>query len=245
MASAQAYRVRSTVPRFEAGIVRDATRVAQAQRFRDSVIERQTGARPVEDRFDALSEHLVVRDTDSDELVGACRVLSPRDAMRAGGYHADLHFDTALLIVLRDRMVEIDAPCVHPHYRFENVVTHLWSALARYLIENRHDYLLGSAAVPLLDGGHVAASAYRIACARFLSPDDYRVFPRRRLPLETLSDTRAVTPPPLLKCYLELGAWVCGEPAHLLDTATAEFPILLPLARMQGRHARSFLAQAI
>ena len=59
MASAQACRVRSAMPRFEAGIVRDGTRVAQAQRFRDGVIERRTGARPVEDRFDAHCEHLV------------------------------------------------------------------------------------------------------------------------------------------------------------------------------------------
>jgi putative hemolysin len=245
MASAQVCRVRPYTPKFEARIQRDGTGIAEAQRFRESVIERDTGQRPIEDRFDACGEHLVVRETESEEIVGACRILAPRDAQRAGGYEADRHFDTALLIVLRERMVEIDGPCVHPHYRFENVVAYLWTALARYLIENRHDYLLGTAGVSLRDGGHVAASTYRLACARFLSPDDYRVFPHRRLSLDALSDTRPVVLTPLLKSFVELGAWVCGEPAFAPRVAQARFPILLPLARMQGRHARHFLSHAV
>jgi putative hemolysin len=189
-------------------------------------------------------QHLVVREMDIDRIAGSCRLLAPRDALRAGGYQADRDFDTALLIVLRNRMVEVDRLYVHPHYRFENIVTRLWSALARYLIENRHDYLLATAPVSLLDGGHVAASAFRNACARYLSPDDYRVFPRRRLPLENLSDTRAIPLPALLKGYLEMGGWLCGEPAHDVESGSANFPILVPLARMQGRDARRFLAQA-
>jgi putative hemolysin len=245
MATAELSRARPYTPRFETCIVRDGTRIAQAQRFRESVIERQTGVRPVEDRFDAHGEHLVVLETGSGEIAAACRVLSPADARRAGGYEADRHFDTTLLIVLRERMVEVDGPCVHPHYRFENVVTYLWSALARYLIENRHDYLLATAGVSMRDGGHVAASTYRFACARFLSPDDYRVFPHYRVPLESLSETRPVILPASLKGYLEQGAWICGEPALIAQHTRADFPVLLPLARMQGRHARRFLSQAV
>jgi putative hemolysin len=225
-------------------LARDGAAIAHARRFHDQVVERDTGHRPREDRFDAHCEHLVVREGDSGRIVGSCRVLSPRDALRAGGHQADRDFDPALLIVLRDRMVEVDPPCVHPHYRFESVVTRLWSALARYLIENRYDYLLATAQVSLLDGGHVAASSYRHACARYLSPDDYRVFPRRRLALESLSDTRTIEMPALLKLYLEMGGWICGEPAHRVESGSASFPILVPFARMQGRDARRFLAQA-
>jgi putative hemolysin len=245
MASAQVCKVRPYTPKFDTGIVRDGTGIAQARRFRDSVMQRETGQLPMDDRFDAFGEHLVVRESESGEIVGACRILAPRDAQRAGGYEAERHFDTALLIVLRDRLVELDGPCVHPHCRFENVITYLWSALARYLIENRHDYVLATAGISLRDGGHVAASTHRLACARFLSPDDYRVFPYQRLALENLSDTRPVILHALLKGYVELGAWVCGEPAVMPRLAQAHFPVLLPLARMQGRQARQFLAQAV
>jgi putative hemolysin len=244
MASAAACRVDAQVTRFEVGLARDPGRIAQARELRRHCLGTAAAPDPGEERFNEHCEHLVVRDVASDDIVGAYRILGPQDAGRYGGYYADRDFDLALLIVLRDRMLEVDRPCVHPRFPFENVMTHLWSALARYLIENRLDYILGSAGVSLRDGGHVAASIYRMACARFMSPDDYRVFPRRRLPLEGLSDTRKVELPPLLKGYLDLGAWVCGEPALVRSEGMAEFPILLPLARMQGRDARDFLAKA-
>ena len=243
MATAQACRVEEPV-KFEVGLARDPGRIAQARELRRHCLGATTPADPAEDRFDEHCEHLVVRDVRSDDIIGAYRILGPADARRHGGYHADPAFDLALLIVLRDRMVEVDRPCVHPRFPFESVMTHLWSALARYLIEHRHDYVLGTASVSLRDGGHVAASIYRMACARFMSPDDYRVFPRQRLPLEGLSDTRRVQFPPVLKGYLDLGAWVCGEPALNRIEGTADFPILMPLARMQGRDARDFLAKA-
>jgi len=230
--------------RFEIGLARDPGRIAQARALRKHCMATAGLPDLAEDRFDEHCEHLVVRDPRSDDLVGAYRILGPADARRYGGYHADRAFDLALLIVLRDRMVEVDRPCVDPRFAFESVMTHLWSALARYLIEHRHDYVFGTASVSLRDGGHVAASIYRTACARFMSPDDYRVFPRQRLPLEGLSDTRKVEFPALLKGYLDLGAWVCGEPALNRVEGTADFPILMPLARMQGRDTRDFLAKA-
>ena len=243
MATAEACRVEEPV-KFEVGLARDPGRIAQARELRRHCLGATAPTDPAEDRLDEHCEHLVVRDVRADDIIGAYRILGPADARRPGGYHGDGAFDLALLIVLRDRMVEVDRPCVHPRYPFESVMTHLWSALARYLIEHRHDYVLGSASVSLRDGGHVAASIYRMACARFMSPDDYRVFPRQRLPLEGLSDTRKVDLPPVLKGYLDLGAWVCGEPALNRNEGTADFPILLPLARMQGRDARDFLAKA-
>lgn len=189
-------------------------------------------------------QQLMVRDTASEVVAGRCSLIAPPNAREARVERVDRHFDLALLIVLRERMVEIGRPLVNPHYRFDNVAAHLWSALARYLIGSGHDYVLASAPVPLLDGGHAAASIHRLACVRHLSPEDYRVFPRLRLPHERLSNTRDVTAPPLLQGYLDLGAWICGEPALVPERDRAEFPVLLPLARMQSREARRFLAQA-
>ena len=216
MATAQACRVEEP-GKFEVGLARDAGRIAQARELRRHCLGATTHADPTEDRFDEHCEHLVVRDVRSDDIIGAYRILGPADARRHGGYHADPAFDLALLIVLRDRMVEVDRPCVHPRFPFESVMTHLWSALARYLIEHRHDYVLGTASVSLRDGGHVAASIYRMACARFMSPDDYRVFPRQRLPLEGLSDTRRVVSRP---CSRDTSTWAPGFAASRRSIAS-------------------------
>jgi putative hemolysin len=37
---------------------------------------------------------------------------------------------------------------------------------------------------------------------------------------------------------------VCGEPAIVREQGCADFPLLLPLMRMQGREARDFLDKA-
>lgn len=189
-------------------------------------------------------EVLTVRDVDEDLVAGTWEILAPEAALRAGRYRSEDAFDLDLIAILRDRMVEMGRARVHPAYRSADVVPVLISALARYLIENGHDYVLGAASLDLADGGHAAASIYRAACEHSMSPEDYRVFPRHRLPLENLCETRPFSTPPLLKAYLDVGAWVSGEPAWDSESNCALLPILMPLARMQDRYARHFLAQA-
>jgi putative hemolysin len=188
--------------------------------------------------------HLVVRHGGSDEIVGACRIRVPHEALWAGGYRLEEKFDLDMLDVLRDRMVEVSGVQVHPDHGSESILPRLGTILARFLVETRHDYVLASACVSLMDGGHNAASTYRDACIGSLSPEDLRIYPRERLALERLRDTLPATPSPLLKAYLALGAWICGEPAWDREFDRADFPILLPLARMRGRFARHFLAKA-
>jgi putative hemolysin len=188
--------------------------------------------------------HLVLRHGGSDEIVAACRILIPHEAGWAGGYRLEEKFDLELLDVLRNRMVEVSGVQVHPDYGSESVLPRLGTTLARFLVETRHDYVLASASVSLMDGGHNAASIYRDACVRCLSPEDLRIYPYERLEFETLRDTLPAAPPPLLKAYLDLGAWICGEPSRDLEFDRADFPILLPLARMRGRYARQFLSKA-
>jgi putative hemolysin len=187
--------------------------------------------------------HLVVRDAGG-EIVGACRVRVPDEAQRCNGYRLEGKFDLAMLAVLRERMVEVTGVRIHPEHRAESVIPRLGSEIARFLIDSGHDYVIASACVSVADGGHAAASLYRGACDRALSPEDYRVYPRRRLAVEALRDTLHAPSPPLLKGYLDLGAWICGEPAWDPDFVCADIPVLLPLARMRAMHARQFLAHA-
>ena len=189
-------------------------------------------------------DHLDARDTASGAIAGYCRLLSPIGARRAAPCAAQREFDTALLIVLRERLVEVAGPVLDHRFPAEPVMDALWGAIARYLIERRLDHVFAAPEVSTNDGGHVAASLHRQAWHRAMSPEDYRVFPRRRLPIESLSDTRRVQPPPVLKSFLDRGAWLCGEPAFDPEREHAAFPLLLPLARMQDRHARRFLAEA-
>lgn len=230
-------------------LTRDPAIVRRAQELRYRVFAQELGAHLPggpwgldEDRFDALCEHLVVR--EGERVVGTYRVLSPQAAQRAGGYYIEERFEIEQLGVLRERMVEVGRACVDPQFRAGVVMLLMWTALARYLVESGNDFVVGSASLELSDGGHRAASIWRKVSAVSLSPDDFRVRPRQPLPLEHLRNTLQVSPPSLLRGYINLGAWVCGEPAWDLEFSCADLPVLLPLSRMQGRYARHFLARA-
>ena len=107
------------------------------------------------------------------------------------------------------------------------------------MLDHGYDHLIGCASISMADGGHAAASIYR-RLSESMSPLEYRVFPRCPLPLDALRDDTPAELPPLIKGYLRAGAWVCGEPAWDPDFNTADLPILMPMARLDGRYARHF-----
>lgn len=231
------------------GLASSAGQVREAQRLRYRVFVEEMGARlntPEAgldvDIFDAWCDHLLVRDEISNEVVGTYRILPPHQAKRIGSLYSESEFDLTRLANLRQRMVEVGRSCVHPDYRNGGTITLLWAGLAEYMLKNGYDYLIGCASISMTDGGHAAASIYRQASARHLGPIEWRVFPRCPLPLAALEqqDLEAALPP-LIKGYLRIGAYVCGEPAWDPDFNTADLLLLLPLARMNPRYMKHFI----
>jgi putative hemolysin len=224
--------------------------VREAQRLRYKVFVEEMQARlPTRepgidcDAFDPYCEHLLVRDTATNEVVGTYRVLPSSQAKRIGSLYSDEEFDLVRLAHLRDRMVEVGRSCVHADYRSGATIALLWSGLGDYMTEHGYDYLIGCASISMADGGHVAASVYNRLKETHLSPVEYRVFPRCPLPLEALNGTLAAPTPPLIKGYLRLGAYVCGAPAWDPDFNTADLLILLPLSRLPPRYRKHFLKE--
>lgn len=224
--------------------------ILDAQRLRYRVFAGEMGANLPSrtpgvdhDIYDPYCEHLVVRDTQSGEIVGTYRILAPENA-RQIGYYSENEFDLTRLQHLRSRLVEIGRSCVHPDYRSGATITLLWSGLAQYMTERGYDYLMGCASVSMADGGHAAASLYNRLAVEHMGPQEYRVFPRCPLPLAALQQDRPAETPPLIKGYLRAGAWICGEPAWDPDFNTADLPILMPMAKVTNRYAKHYLRQA-
>lgn len=232
-------------------LARTRSDVRAAQRLRYEVFATEMGARlngPEagidEDRFDAHCDHLLVREADSGEVVGTYRILGPRAAERAGGYYSEHEFDFARLAPLRNALAEIGRSCVRADHRNGAAITLLWAGLARYMLARGHAYLVGCASISMADGGRAAAIAYRRIVAHHLSPPEYRAEPFRRLPRLCAAKDQAVELPPLIKGYLRVGAYVCGEPAWDPDFNTADLLMLLPLAQLNPRYARHYLGDA-
>jgi putative hemolysin len=197
-----------------------------------------------EDLFDPYCDHLVVTEEETGEVLGTYRILSGLTAKRLGSFYSETEFDLSRLANLRERTVELGRSCVHPDHRSGVVIALLWSGLAQYMQAHGYDYILGCASMSMADGGHSAAAAYRRLCEKHLSPPEYRAFPRCPLPLHELNCAAAPAIPPLIKAYLRVGAWICGEPAWDPDFNTADLLMLLPFSRVDQRYAKHFMRHA-
>jgi putative hemolysin len=157
------------------------------------------------------------------------------------GYYSAGEFDLSRLSHLFDRTVEVGRACVHQNYRNGGTITMLWAGLAKYMQIHNYEYMIGCGSVSMYDGGHAAASLYTKLADDYLSPLEYRVFPRNPLLNPALRTDMQVACPPLIKGYLRLGAYICGEPAWDPYFNTADMLVMLPLSKINPRYAAHFL----
>lgn len=231
--------------RLSVTLAADPATVADAQRLRYKVFAEELGATLHGsdgldvDEFDALCDHLVVRDEETLRVVGTYRLLPPHRARRLGRLYTESEFDLRRLGHLRPTMVELGRSCVHRDYRSGPSLMLLWAGLARYMKANRYSHAIGCASVTLADGGRLAAFV-RDEAQRHLAPLDYRVFPRVPFPHQQFEPAAQGELPPLIRGYLRAGARVCGEPAWDPQFGTADFPMLVAVDNIDRRFARHF-----
>jgi putative hemolysin len=228
-------------------LAKSAGEVQEAQRLRYRIFAEECGAQLPnrssgidEDAFDSYCDHLIVRDTDRDEVVGTYRILTSWKAKDAGQFYSETEFDLSKLKPLTPGIVEVGRSCIHPDYRQGGVIALLWAGLAQYMMTGGYKYLMGCASVSLADGGSQATATYLSLRNTCLSPDCWRVVPHRRYPIQGCHLVGKPLLPPLVKGYVRLGAYICGEPAWDQEFNTADLFMLLPLSRMNPRYARHF-----
>lgn len=232
-------------------IAKNQTELEEAQRIRFKVFGEEMGARLPSaatgldiDRFDMFCDHLLVRDQVNNKVVGTYRILPPKQAEKSGGYYSETEFDMSSLQHLRAQMAEVGRSCIDADYRDGATITQLWAGLAEYIMKNGHEYLIGCASVSMSDGGHYAASVFKKVFKLHAAPEEYRVTPHRRLPVESLNQELDVIIPPLIKGYLRMGAYIAGEPAWDPEFNCADLFILLPVSRINARYAKHFMRKA-
>jgi putative hemolysin len=221
--------------------------VREAQRLRYRVFAEELGARVPSrlhgldaDEFDAYCDHLLVREGGGRSVIGTYRVLTPKAAEAAGASFVDAAFDLAPLRAARPRLAEVGRACVDARFRNGGVILALWTALARYMAEQRLDTLAGCCSVSLHDGGAAVSSLWRRLSRMQASAPDCRVQPRLPFPVHLMGRDAEVEEPALLKGYLRLGAQVIGPPAWDPDFGCADLPLLLRLEDVPARYRHHF-----
>ncbi len=237
------------VPRLQVELADSPKDIEAVQRLRYQVFVEEMGARietieaGVErDHFDPFCEHLIVRDIEVNRIVGCYRILTSTQVEKAGGYYSAGEFDLTRILSLPGRLMEVGRTCVHPDYRTGATIALLWQGLARYMVKNRFDYLMGCASIPLGHGTGAAQALYDHLKDNYLAPEQWRVVPKVRLPqVNLVGDQEGGAIPPLLKAYLRVGARICGEPAWDPQFNVADLFILLRADQMKTRYVRHFV----
>jgi putative hemolysin len=239
-------------PGIEVGWAKHLDEVREAQRLRHLVFATEMGAHLNSslpghdiDLFDDFCEHLLVRDAQSQTVVGTYRVLTPAQAKRVGSFYTDTEFDLTRLRAYRERMVELGRSCVHPDHRHGGVIMALWGALTEFMVRNQLDIMIGCASIPMNQQGAQAADAAASVWLQLkqthLAPIEEQVRPRLALPIRPEAELLKAEPPALIKGYLRLGAKILGAPAWDPDFNTADLPMIMHISEMPKRYRKHFL----
>lgn len=247
--------VRQTVTR---SLLTDVTRapliVREAQKLRFQVFSEEYGcdlgaAEPGidADRFDPWCDHLIVRDQRTGELVATTRILLDSQAVQTDGFYSASEFDLSTLLANTGKVAELGRTCVHPDYRNGATIALLWSTLASWLTDHQVDQVIGCASIGMSDGGHRAWRIARHLQERYLSDDDFRVWPHRAMPHLAHTNTSGFGEKPvkdipaLIKAYMRLGARVCGEPCWDPEFRCADLLVMLQVSDLSDRYSRHFM----
>ena len=232
----------NTISNFQVGLAQSDLEVQEAQHLRYEVFITEDGAQLVrnhdrqeQDWFDPYCDHILVRDPDTGEVVGTCRILAPKQAERMGGWYCDTEFDLSGLRTLQPRLIEVGRFCIHSDYRNSSVFSLLWGALANYMRTHEYEYLMGCSSISLTDGGATAAGIYFQLKEINLSSNEWRVFPLYPFPVSSQTPVAKPVLPALMEAYIRLGASICGDPAWDPNFHTANFLMLVPLSQIDPR----------
>lgn len=232
------------------GFAESFTDIRDAQRLRYDVFAREMGAclhNPLpgldQDHFDDYCVHLLVRDSDTQKVVGCTRILTDQRARDAGGFYSQTEFDLGSILTLPGRFMEIGRTCIHADYRNGATLAALWSGLAAFIAEHGFDYLIGCASIPLGEDDGQAQAIIADLSQHYLTPEQFRVKPFYTLPPRGRLAGVRYTLPPLLRAYLRMGAQIGGEPCLDVDFGVADLFILLPTRHLDRRYARHFMGK--
>jgi len=186
---------------------------AQALRFRTF---RGEGDGSDADTFDPICKHILVEETDSNQLVCTFRLLPLANGGEIDKSYSAQFYDLESLHDINGMIVEMGRFCIDPAYKDPDILRIAWSAMTTYVDENDVELLFGCSsfsgtdsdeytdAFALLKERHLAPKRW---LPKIKSPKVFRFAKKLRLkkPDLKLAQRRM---PPLLRTYLVMGGWV-------------------------------------
>jgi putative hemolysin len=238
---------------FEVKIAAEPGEIEEAQRLRFEVfnLELHKGLessyqRGLDvDEFDAYCDHLIVRDTQSREVVGTYRLLRGAQARQHIGFYSEKEFDLSRIKRLDGELMELGRSCARKDFRDRALIPLMWEAIAEQVRKFHVRYLFGCGSLYTTDAAEVSA-VFALLKNKYYTTDALRVEPVERCRFHNLTEGIASADessqfqklPSLIKGYLRIGARVAGPPALDAEFGTADFFLLLDFAGLKGEYLK-------
>ena len=198
------------------------------------------------DEFDAHCHHLMVMDTEHDEVVGTYRMQTADMAASGQGFYSAGEFQLDTLgSAFLSNAVELGRACVALSHRNSRVLYLLWRGLARYMQHNRQRYFFGCCSLTSQDPLD-AWSIKQTLESRGLMHESLHVEPRPELACFDASFvppavTRTLRLPRLMRTYLDYGARIVGDPVIDRAFKTIDFLAVFDMEAISPRVRRMFV----
>lgn len=232
----------------EGRLAKSKDEILAAKRLRYDVFVNEMGAKLTgtvggieQDHFDTFCQHLIVVCPANGQVVATTRILTEDNARSAGGFYSSKEFDLATIRQLSGNLIEVGRTCVHPGHRTGKTLGTLWSGLEAFISAHQINYVFGCASIPISDSGCSPRAILDALGRRYLSPWHLRSKPLLSLPESSRQQPVAPSIPALVKTYLRLGAWICGEPCWDSNFGVADVFILLDMRRLNAGYADRLL----
>jgi putative hemolysin len=236
---------------FEVKITTDCREIREAQRLRFQVfnLEMNKGLQASYGRgldcddFDAICDHLIVRDLKSCEIVGTYRLLLGSRAEKNGGFYSKREFNLENIKQLDGELLELGRSCVRKDFRDKALIFLMWNAIAEYVKEHRVRYLFGCGSLYTTDVSEVSAY-FSMLQRKYYAAEMLRVQPMPEFRCESITENSSAAEddvlfrklPSLINGYLKLGAVVCGPPAMDREFGTTDVLLLLDMHKLKREY---------
>ncbi|MET0262675.1 MAG: GNAT family N-acyltransferase [Rariglobus sp.] len=237
--------------RYVLRLASDVSEVRAAQRLRYEVFNVEMGEGLVTsfasgmdaDAFDAVCDHLIVRDKTNDAVVGTYRLQTGAEARLRIGYYGEQEFDFTPFEPVRAEIIELGRACVACDHRNQSVLGLLWRGIARYAQMHGGRYLVGCSSLTSRNPDEGLAVYSQLAVRNLVAPE-WRTSPQPGMECKASGGAPVVEAriPRLMAAYMAVGATICGTPALDREFGTVDFLTWLDLRAMPERVARKFMS---
>ena len=206
--------------------------------FYRETLNKDTFTRIDIDKFDILSDHLIIIDKKLGEVVGTYRLISSEFS---DNFYSETEFSMESIKSTPGIKIELGRACVHRSYRNGTAIALLWKGLSEYIKALHANYLFGCSSVSTTNALEISL-IYKYIKELHLSPEEMRVYPKIKYKLKDLgyhmeafqkfdikSESIRESIPALLRSYLKAGSVICGEPALDKKFKCADFFTVLDL----------------